>query len=308
MMKKLTYTILALVLLAACGGDFAEMDIGLDGNWIDQSGTELYINGMGYTRTTVNGDVETGTIGAAGGYITFSRIGQSSETKKYTLNFPELKIGEITYYYNSPSEPVDIAGTWFAWAGMSPSLTFSPGKPVKDENKKDTPAREGDFSWYGYYKGKYTISNRNLPNNSILVLSTTHIHVKNLWHLVFADPDLPLDIQELFDHSLLEIPSTFEGLEDWWFTINEVRSFFHEAADRTNDLVKKDDVYLLMNWFLEDYKLEGTYAYVTVYDPDIPNNEFIEMRPGVHNKLTITRNGSAERFVKAKEGMLDNLD
>jgi hypothetical protein len=299
MLKKLTYTVFALVLLAACGGDFTEMDVGsLDGSWIAQNGAELYINGMGYTRTAVNGDVQTGTLAAVDGYITFSRIGHSPETREYTLNFPQLKIGNITYYYNSLSEPIDIAGRWFAYSGLNAALIFYPGKRIRDENNKEIFTREGEFILYGYFRGKYTISNRNLPDSSILVLTTSHIHGKEIWSYMYAYEDVPLDIQELFDHSVLAIPSTFEGLEDWWFTLDEVRDFFEAAADRTTDIVKKDEVNARLEEFIGDYMVEGVYSYTVVYDPDIPNYEHIDMT-GVPNKLTLVQDGDVERFLKA---------
>jgi hypothetical protein len=294
MMKKLILTVLvlALVLLGACDGDSTEMDVGLDGNWIAQNGTTLLINGMGYTRTTANGTVETGTLAAAGGYITFSRIGYSPETHEYGLNFPELHIGELTYYYDSPSKPVDIVGTWVAYRGMSPSLIFHQGKAVKDENKRDTPAREGEFVWYGYFKGKYTISNRNLPNNSQLALTTSYIHVSNLAELVAG---IDLELQELFDLHLIEVPRTQEGIEDWWFSIEEIRNYFDAAADRTIDIEKKTAIYALEAEFLWDYIFEGTFSYTTEFDPEIPN-AMADMT-GVPNKLTMTdEDGYVDRF------------
>jgi hypothetical protein len=293
MMKKLTFSVLVLVLVlfaAACDDD--TMDIGLDGSWIAQSGTTLLINGMGYTRTTAKGDVETGTLATAGGYITFSRIGHSPETKEYRLEFPELQIGDIIYYYDSPSKPVDIVGTWVAYRGMSPSLIFFPGKPVKDENKRDTPAREGEFIWYGYFKGKYTISNRNLPNNSQLVLTTSHIHVSNLAE---EYQGMPLELQEFFDQSIIKVPATQEGIEDWWFTIDEVRDFFDAAADRSGDIRKQAGIYEILESFLGWYIFEGTFSYTTELDWEIPN-DMADMT-GVPNKLTMTDDqGSVDRF------------
>jgi hypothetical protein len=296
MMKKLKYMLLALLLLSACGDDFAEMDIGLDGNWITQNGEELHINGMGFTRTAENGDIETGTIAAAGGYITFSCIGYSSETMEYVLDFPQLRIGDVTYYYNAPSEPTELVGVWYVYPGKSPALIFFPGKRVKDENKRETPAKEGEFIWYSFYKGKYTISNRNIPDSSLLVVHTTHIHVSNIWSLVYADESVPLEIQELFDPSVLAIPSSYEGIREWWFTIAEVKKIFMAAADRTRDLVKKREVYALMEEFLDDYQFEGTYAYTVDFDPEAPFPG-TDMT-GVPNKLTLTQGEYVTRFCK----------
>jgi hypothetical protein len=297
-MKKLTLilTVLALVLLGACGGDSTEMDIGLDGNWIAQNGATLLINGMGYTLTTATGSVETGTLAAAGGKITFSRIGHSPETMDYKYKFPELQIGDIIYYYDSPSEPKNIVGTWVSYEGFSPALIFFQGKPVKDENKRDTPAREGEFIWYGYFKGKYMISNRNLPNNSRLVLTTSHIHGSNLAGLISSDDSLALELQELFDPSIVEIPRTQPGIEDWWFTIDEIRNYFDAAAERTTDIRLKTGIYALLERFLWYYIFEGTFAYTVEFETEVPN-EFASKKPGVPNKLTMTDDqGDVDRF------------
>jgi hypothetical protein len=300
MMKQLTFTVLVLVLLAGCAGDADEMDIGLDGSWIAQSGTTLLINGVGYTRTASNGTVETGTIAAAGGKVTFSRIGHSPETYNYTLDFPQLQIGDLIYYYDSPTDPIDIVGTWVAYRGMSPALIFYPGKPVKDENKRETRAIEGEFIWYGYFKGKYTISNKNLPNNSQLVLLTSYIHVSNLAGLV---SDLSrLEIQELFDKALIKVPETQEGIEDWWFSIDEIYNYFDAAADSTSDMEKKTDVYALLAEFLDDYTFEGTFSYSTVFDPDIPN-DYADFS-GVPNKLTLIQGNEVDRFFLWDENAL----
>jgi hypothetical protein len=295
MMKKLTFlTVLVFVLLAACDDDSTGMDIGLDGNWIAQNGTTLFVHGMGFTRTAANGDVETGTLAAAGGYITFSRIGYSPETKTYELKFPQLQIGDLTYYYDSPSKPVDIVGIWVSYEGMSPGLNFLPGKPVKDENKRNTPAREGEFTWYGYFKGKYTISNRNLPNNSRLVLTTSYIHVSNLRQLICSNASLELELQQLFDLDLIKVPATQEGIVDWWFSIDEIRNYFDAAADRTSDIVKKTDIYDLLERFLRRYTFEGTFSYTTEFDAEIPN-DMADMT-GVPNKLTLTEGTDVDRF------------
>jgi hypothetical protein len=115
MMKKLICIIPALVLFVTCVDDFIDIDSGLNGRWIALNGTRIELNGMSFTRTSAYGDVDTGTYFAAGGYMTFSRIGQTSETVEYTLKFPELTIDGITYYHDSPNEPVDILGTWIPY-------------------------------------------------------------------------------------------------------------------------------------------------------------------------------------------------
>jgi hypothetical protein len=184
---------------------------------------------------------------------------------------------------------------------MSPALVFFPGKRVKDENKRDTPAREGDFIWFGYFKGRYMISNRNLPNSSILVLTTTHIHGSNLWSFVFAE-GLPLDLQELFDFSAIEVPSTVKGITDWWFSLEEVRNFFDVAANRTTDIVKKGKIYEEMEAFLDDYKIEGVYSYFTSYDPAARVEDGLVNVPGEPNRLVLLQGGDEDRFYRsAKE-------
>jgi hypothetical protein len=303
MMKKLTFIIpaLALVLFSTCGRDIAEMDTGLNGRWITLNGSQIYLSGMSFTRTaavsnsdfgyTGSPDVDTGTFSAAGGYITFIRLGNPSETQAYTLNFPQLKIGDITYYHDSPSEPVDITGTWYRAILEGRALTFYPGKRVRDENKRETLAIEGDYVIHYETKGRYTISNRNLPDNSFVVFAPTHIHVGEIW--AFFNLNLTAEETELFDLSLIDYPVTEEGITDWWFTFDEVRRFFEAAAEKATDLEARENVNRNLMRFLSFRNLERVpYYYTVVFDPDI-TYEGIEMNGP--NKITMIENGGYQR-------------
>jgi hypothetical protein len=304
MMKKLTCIIpvLALVLLVTCDSDFTEMDSGLNGRWITRNGSQMYLNGMSYIRTAAvntsdygyagSPDVDTGTFSAAGGYITFIRLGHPSETQEYTLDFPQLKIGDITYYYDSQSEPIDIVGTWYRTIVEGRALTFYPGKRVKDENKRETLAIEGDYVIHYEVKGKYTISNRNLPDNSFVVFAPTHIHVGEIWS--FFNAYLTAEETELFDLSLISsYPVTPEGILDWWFTFDEVIRFFEAAAERATNLEATENVNRYMMMFLSFRNLERVpYNYTVTFDPDI-TYEGIEMNGP--NKLSMIENGGYQR-------------
>jgi hypothetical protein len=289
MMKKLTYIIpaLALVLFAACDSDYTGIDIGLDGRWIASDGSVIYLNGMSFTRSGSGGAV-TGTFSATDGHITFTRIGYSSERFEYKLNFPVLVIGDITYYHDSPSEPPNVVGIWYPFRVMGPSLTFFPGKRVKDENQKETWVIEGDYVIHRQIKGQYTISNRNLPNRSVMVLSITHIHGADLWS--YINVGMPAEWLSFFDQTILEIPPTPEAVEDWWFTIDEIRRYFQVTADRATDQEIKDGIYNELRWFLYDYNLEMMpYNYSVEFDPDVATIYAIEKN--APNKLSMTLQG-----------------
>jgi hypothetical protein len=115
-----------------------------------------------------------------------------------------------------------------------------------------------------------------------------------------------LEIQELFDKDLIKVPETQEGIEDWWFSIEEVQNYFHAAADQTSKIEHKTDIYAILAEFLYDYVFEGTFAYSTVFDPDIPN-EYADMS-GVPNRLTLTEGNSVDRFFLWDESKLVWVD
>jgi hypothetical protein len=284
-MKKLTYLIpaLALILFAACDSDYTEMDVGLDGRWIALNGMRMELNGMSFTRTSAYGDVDTGTYAATDGRITFSRIGSTPETLEYSLNFPELKIGGVTFYHDSPNEPVSLVGTWIPYPYQGPAVSFFPGKRVKDENKKETYDIEGEFITHLYAKGKYTISNRNLPGQSVLVSVPSHVHGTIIFS--FINISMPINLLELFDQSILTPPETHEDVEQWFFTIGEVRKYFEEAASTATALDTQAQVFLYMGYFLsqfeaavEDYTIEDDAELLTTYEGVEKQNNKLTLR------------------------------
>jgi hypothetical protein len=289
MMKKLTYIIpvLALVFFSACDTDYTEIDTGLSGRWISSDGSVMYLNGMSFTRTG-SGGAATGTFAATDGHITFTRIGYSSEKFEYKLDFPVLVIGEITYYHDSPSEPPNVVGIWYLFRAQGPSLTFFPGKRVKDENQKETWVIEGAYVIHRHTKGKYTISDRNLPNNSVLVFEPTHIHGAELW--TFINVGMPAEWLSFFDQTILTIPATEAAVENWWFTVDEIRRYFRVTAERATDQEIKDGIYGELRWFLYDYNLEMIpYTYSVEFDPDVATLYGIEKN--APNKISMTLQG-----------------
>jgi hypothetical protein len=104
-----------------------------------------------------------------------------------------------------------------------------------------------------------------------------------------------LELQELFDKDLIKVPETQEGIEDWWFSIDEVKDYFDAAADRTSNIEHKTYVYELLAYFLYEYVVKGTFAYSTVYDPDIPN-DYAKKDGVTPNRLTLTEGNSVDRF------------
>jgi hypothetical protein len=287
MMKKLICIIPALVLFVTCGSDFTEIDSGLNGRWVALNGTRIVLNGMSFTRTSAYGGVDTGTFTATGGNITFSRIGHTAETMEYVLDFPELRIGGVTYYYDSPNEPIDIVGTWIPYPYQNPAVTFFPGKRIKDENKRETFDIEGDFIVHFSSKGKYTISNRNLPGQSTLVTVPSHFHGTIIFN--FINIQMNIDLLELFDLSILTPPETQEDVEHWWFSIDEVRNYFEEAAGRATALDTQEMVLLAMRYFLSQ-NTTSRYDYSVETDP-----ELLTIYWGVQaqdNKLTLRSGGT----------------
>jgi hypothetical protein len=297
MMRKLTYIIpaLALVFFATCNNDFTDMEVGLNGRWIALNGTRIELNGMSFTRTSAYGDVDTGTYAAIAGSITFSRIGHTAETMEYTLNFPELTIGGVTYYHDSPNEPVDIVGKWIPYPGQEHAVTFYPGKRIKDENKKETYDIEGEFVVHLSSKGKYTISNRNLPGQSVMVTVPHYIHGTIIFY--FINIMMPISLLELFDPSILTPPETQEDVENWWFTIDEVRKYFEEAASKATALDIQAQVFLYMRFFLSSNETM-IYDYTVEYDAEL-STTYESAEKIKNNKLTLrTEEGATYNYFK----------
>jgi hypothetical protein len=268
MMKKLIFIIAvpALVMFAACDSDATEMDVSVNGEWLAMNGTRMEMNGLSYTRTSVDGEVNTGTYSAAGGFITFSRIGHTPETLEYTLEFPELRIGGTVYYHDSPNEPVNVEGRWLPYPSQGSAVTFSEGKRLKDENKKETFDIEGDFTVHYQTRGKYTLTNRNLPGQSFMVTVPTHIHGSIIF--MFINLQMPISLLELFDASILTPPEAQNDVEEWWFTMDEVRSYFEEAAGKASALDVQASVFRYMRSFLSQNEA-SRYDYSVEHDREL---------------------------------------
>jgi hypothetical protein len=216
----------------------------------------------------------------------------------YTLEFPELTIGGITYYHDSPNDPVDIEGVWLPYPQLAAAVTFFPGKRVKDENNKETFDIEGEFIVHLTSKGVYTLSSRNLPGQSFMVTIPSYIHGTMLFY--FINIMLNINLLELFDLSVLVPPETQADVENWWFTIPEIRRYFEAAASRATDLDTQSQVLAAMRYFFNENG-SMSYDYTVEYDEEVGTTyESAENIPGQNNKLTlrVTRGGGTYTYYK----------
>jgi hypothetical protein len=284
--NKLFVAVMAATLvLAACNNDYTIADTSLNGTWLALNGVQLKLDGMSYIKTPTLGNVETGTYVASEGSITFSRLGHTSETYEYKLEFPQLVIGAVTYYHDSPSEPKQIEGRWFPYPYMGRVVTFGPAKRQKDENKNETLVYEGNFVLYMESKGTYTLSSRNLPGNDRLITTPTHIHGTEIF--AFINIMMPIQLLSLFDQTILVPPEKQEDVEEWWFTLEEARRYFEESADKAGDLQTRNEIDYYMNYFLTTHE-ESLYDYSLEFDDEILYRWPESAAADQENKLTLS--------------------
>jgi hypothetical protein len=280
----ITSITLALV-LTTCSNDYTIADTSLNGTWIALNGVQLKLDGMSYIKTPTLGYTETGTFAASNGSISFSRLGHTVDTQDYTLEFPKLLIGAVTYYHDSPSEPRKLEGRWYPYPYMGRAVTFGPAKRQKDENKKETLVYEGDFVLYMESKGTYTLSSRNLPGNDRLITTPTHIHGTEIY--AFINIMMPIHLLSLFDQSILTPPEKYEDVEEWWFTREEARRYFEESADKATDLQTRNDIDYYMDYFLTTHE-ESYYDYSLEFDDEIVYRYHESAAADQDNRLTLS--------------------
>jgi hypothetical protein len=276
--KKYLLNAALIIVLAAFlfSCDLPAADAQLDGTWIAVSGAQLeFLNGK-YTKTPVIGSVETGTFTISEGYITFNRAGFTPETLPYKLDSTCLTIGTTQYYRNSLGVPDEVEGRWTPFPEYGTALTFLKGKPQKE----NAGIIEGIFINSMGGKGIYTITNRNVPGSNKLTSVTTHIHGSKISN--FVEEQLRISILELFDTALLE-PPPYSG-EDWWFTVEETRKFFENAAGKAQNLEDQAVIILAMEFFFNSFADE-TYDYTLEEDPNL-NYDYNNVATG-KNKLTL---------------------
>ncbi|MDR0486859.1 MAG: hypothetical protein LBG91_01295 [Treponema sp.] len=269
--------VLVLVLAAflfSC--DLPAADAQLDGAWIAVSGAQLEFSSGKFTKTPVIGGVETGTFTISEGYITFNRAGFTPETLPYKLESTRLTVGATVYYRNSLGVPDEVEGRWTPYPDYGTALTFLEGKPQKG----NAGIIEGIFINSMGGKGIYTISNRNVPGSNKLTSVTTHIHGSSMAN--FVEERLRISILELFDLALLE-PPPYSG-EDWWFTVQEARNFFENAAGRAPNLEDQAVIILAMEFFFDNFA-DQTYDYTLEEDINL-NYDYNNVATG-KNKLTL---------------------
>ena len=270
--KNLLSVICAVVIAAAPVFVFTVCDLPvadalLDGKWIAVSGARLEFTNGKYTRTLVIGGVETGTYNVADGYITFNRSGYTPETLPYKLNGVCLTIDITEYYRDSFGIAEDIEGKWTPYPEYGTALIFHKGKPQKGNPK----IIEGEYTEVMGSKGKYTISNRNLPGSNVLYTIPTHIHGSSI--STFVEAQLRVSLLELFDLELLKTPGY--DTENWWFTLDETKNFFENAAGKAKTLEDQSLIIAALKYFFImkepqafDYSIEEDkdlyYTYTTV--------------------------------------------
>ena len=132
-MNKKYFQILGVVLLIAsllavsCSLTADTADSRFDGAWVAMSGVRLEFNRGRFTRTSVAGAEEIGTFAIDDNDVTFYQKGFSPETHPYSLNFPELTIGPVTYYRDMDTMPDELEGRWTMYidSGIQDIMAFS---------------------------------------------------------------------------------------------------------------------------------------------------------------------------------------
>ena len=119
---------------------------------------------------------------------------------------------------------------------------------------------------------------------------------------------MPINLVSLFDQSNLVPPETQEGVEEWWYTIDEAKRYFEEAAGRADDLDTRVYIYYYSAIFFADEGDISYYNCMLEYDPDYEYRfpgmvpEATSEDPYPINKLTLqtpyTEGGSTYSYVK----------
>jgi len=286
----LSAIVLAIVLGACDNTPVANND--LEGMWVATSGESLTFNMGRLTRRTMFGDAEIGTYETDGGNIIFKRDGFPTETLAYYVIYPRLFVGDAgknslegermrlneanAFFHDVPGSVAAIVeGTWIRTApsGSGGSTWGAAVVFGKAEAKRDSGGvLEGDYTWIGRQKGKYTISGRNVPNRDRLVITPTHIHGQQLYE--FLSTRLQMHLQVLFDVRDLVNPPA--GLRDeWWLSAEEARRYFikaiEDAPEGTERLTIEQLVYASRLFFSEFFTPE-IYAYGVSHNVDVRND------------------------------------
>ena len=270
-------TTLALVVAAVAGLVFTSCDhaiaeSGLHGRWVAMGGlSSLDFDGGKFTKNEA-GVAWSGTYVTDGDYITFHRTGYSSERLPFSLNPPALVVGGMTYYKDMPSLPEEPQGYWINFAGTqsngrSRALMFEKSQTAKGSKW----ILEGEHTWHMLYRGEHRLKSTPVPGIGTVEMKITHINGHAMRS--FVEQDLPLNLVELFGWEVLLPPEEGEEFRGWWFTLDETRALFVNAANKTGgNIAYAREILDAMEEILTPFVYETTsYKYtvernVSVYD------------------------------------------
>jgi len=241
-LSKALLVVLLLPLISGC--DLETADSTLHGRWLTYGNGSLEFTSARYTLTLPDGEVQRGTYQTDNDNISFHRTGYTSETLPYSLNFPKLVVGKITYFHDSPSMPHDLSGIWFGFRAIHSTQEWATMTLYPAKSKRDNKwVQEGMFEFQNNARGEYTLNRRNLPDSGVFVLTTTQIHGSLLWYLLRIS--MPNFLFDLFDWDELKVP---QKPELWWFTMEEAKKFYFDAVQKANgDLFLERQILARMN-------------------------------------------------------------
>ena len=256
--KYLIALLTAFLLLPVTGCDLETAGSDLHGKWIAYGGISLEFTTGRFIKTLSGGVVQRGTYTTDGSNISFYTTGQTTETLPYTLTFPELVVGAVTYYHDSPAIPHNLTGFWHGFRGEHStqhwySLKLSPAKPSRD----DQWVYEGAFEFHFLYRGEYKLNRRNFPDAGSMLMISKQIHGRHLKYSIgYAMPPYLL---QYFDWEALNTP---EHTDEWWYTYDDASKFYLDAAQRVGgDLFLERQILAYMNRDLDGIADIETYSY-----------------------------------------------
>ena len=282
---------MAVLLLMGCDHMVASGD--LHGRWVARGGLSVEFADGRFTRTSP-GEVRTGTFVTSGRYITLNMRGQSSETLRFEIDFPRLTIGDVTYYHDSPREPDSIEGIWESFPSEGSNVFWR-----VTQFHRATRQRGNHWVWEGDYtgfntSGLYTISARNIPGIGEMTMQTTHVRGSALWFFILYQ--LPVHITRFFDRGALQPPEHME----WWFTLEEARMLFVDAANRADSLLAEQQIMTASTIFF------GNMGEVDFFDfsleEDVEIHDLFGDEVGIRDLLTMrSRDGAVVTFFRQGE-------
>ncbi|MCL2043542.1 MAG: hypothetical protein FWG89_05320 [Treponema sp.] len=299
----------SLMLLGACNiADSDTADRRFDGAWVALSGVRLEFNRGNYTRTPVLGEEQTGTFTIDGKTITFYQSGYSPESWEFTLNFPALTIGPITYYRDMDTLPDELrrSGEYSRWVryvdtGIQ-SLTatifeFRTTEPIRGYPN----VLEGQVLQYSFFRGTYTLRSHAVPGTNVLTMNITHMNGVDL--SMFINSNL-IQLESRFDPEALRPPAGMD-ISDWWVTAVEVERIFETAASRIGTtLQEQTQITNAMRSYLSIMQTPYIYEYTLEADPLLVENHRTAA-DGI-NKLTMrSEDGNTYTYMLINETSWD---